>query len=499
MPVVHLDHVSFSYTSAADVLTDVTLHLGPGWCGLVGPNGAGKTTLLNLIAGFISPTAGTVSVEPSSPRPILCSQAVEHPSGAIADFVAATDGYARRWMGMLGLRPEDFWRWDTLSPGERKRWQVGAALAAEPAVLLLDEPTNHLDAAAREVLVDSIEQFRGVGVVVSHDRSLLNRLTTQTVVVEHAAAALWGGPYDVARDARRAAARQQREAYEGAVREQKKQKRRLADQRRAAETKQARQSRKLRLAGPADKDARSMEAKGRFEAGATAGARRMEVTKAALQRAESRAAGFEMSGELGRSLFIDYDPARRSRILAYAGPLVAGEVVVAEHVDVELQRDDRVRLAGANGAGKTTLLQALVAGSDLPEERLLYLPQELTEADVSAALSRLHALSPEEKGKVLNLVAALGVDPDRLLVSDDPSPGEARKLAMAGGLALSAWCVLLDEPTNHLDLPSVERLEAAIAAFPGAVLIVTHDDDFAAATTSRSWTIADGALVEEPR
>jgi ATPase subunit of ABC transporter with duplicated ATPase domains len=206
-----------------------------------------------------------------------------------------------------------------------------------------------------------------------------------------------------------------------------------------------------------------------------------------------------MTKEVGRSLFIDYEPSRRSRLLAYTGPLVAGDAVIAEHVDVEIRRDDRVRLAGVNGAGKTTLLRALVAGSDLPDERLLYLPQELTDEEVAAALSRLHALPREEKGKVLNLVAALGVDPDRLLMSDDPSLGEARKLAMAYGLALSAWCVLLDEPTNHLDLPSVERLEVAIATFPGAVLIVSHDDEFAAATTSRTWIIEDGAMMADQR
>ena len=206
-----------------------------------------------------------------------------------------------------------------------------------------------------------------------------------------------------------------------------------------------------------------------------------------------------MTKDVGRSFFIDYEPARRSRLVAYSGPLTAGDALIAEDVDVELQRDDRVRLAGINGAGKTTLLDALVAGSGLPDTRLLYLPQELTEAEVATALNRLHSLSPNQKGRVLNLVAALGVDPDRLLATDDPSPGEARKLAMANGLALSAWCVLLDEPTNHLDLPSVERLEDAVAAYPGAVLIVSHDDAFAAATTSRSWTIHAGVLVEEPR
>jgi ATPase subunit of ABC transporter with duplicated ATPase domains len=499
MPAVHLNHVSFAYSSAADVLDDVSIRLGPGWAGLVGPNGAGKTTLLNLIAGTLQPAKGVVAIEPAASPPILCAQEVEHADETIASFAETTDGAGRRWMGQLGLDPAELARWATLSPGERKRWQVGAALAVQPSVLLLDEPTNHLDSEARDLLVAALEGFRGVGIVVSHDRRLLNRLTRQTIRVDRGSATQWGGSYDVARAAWQAAELEQRRGYEQSIREAKKQRRRLADQRRSAETKQTRHQRKLRLAGPADRDARSMEAKGRHAGGAASGARRMEVTRAAVERAESRAAAFDISKELGRALFVDYEPARRSRLLRYSGPLVAGEAVLVPDLDVELGRDDRVRLAGVNGSGKTTLLLTLLAGSDLPRSRLLYLPQELTAHEIAAAVAQLHALPPAARGKVLNLVAALGVDPARLLVSDDPSPGEARKLVMARGLATSAWCLLLDEPTNHLDLPSVERLGAAIAAYPGAVLVVTHDEDFAAATTNRTWTLVDGGLVQEPR
>ncbi len=145
MPSVSLDQVSFSYTSASSVLEAVSLHLGPGWTGVVGGNGSGKSTLLALIAGGLAPTAGLVRIEPASSAPVLCPQEVERPDGAIGALATSTDGAARRWTGRLGLDPEGFQHWPTLSPGERKRWQVAAALAAEPAVLQLGEPTNHLD------------------------------------------------------------------------------------------------------------------------------------------------------------------------------------------------------------------------------------------------------------------------------------------------------------------------------------------------------------------
>lgn len=104
----------------------------------------------------------------------------------------------------------------------------------------------------------------------------------------------------------------------------------------------------------------------------------------------------------------------------------------------------------------------------------------------------LHGLDPELRGRVLGIAARLGVEPDRLLVTDDPSPGEARKVAMARMLADPATVVVLDEPTNHLDIPSIEALEDALADWPGTLLLVTHDERLAGAVTTRVWSVTDG-------
>ncbi len=495
MPSVHFKRVSFRYSSAVPVIVEASFDLGPGWVGVVGANGGGKSTLLRLVSGDLASDGGSIRVEPVAPGAVLCPQEV----GAIDDLIralaASRDGVGRRILGELQLEPDELERWSTLSPGERKRWQIGAALAAEPEVLLLDEPTNHLDGYARTILTNALLRYRGVGMVVSHDRAFLNMLTTKTIRVDHGTVETWNGSYDVARDAWEARSRERYQSYEGAKSEKRKLERRVADQRRAAETKRAKHRRTLRQAGPKDHDARSVEAKGRHEAGEATGARRLQTTQSAAERAAEKVASFEMRREIGRSFFFDYVPAGRRRLLTYAGPLQAGPRLIAAEVTVDVDREDRIWLRGPNGAGKTTLLAALRNAGNLLPDRLLHLPQELTRDDAARVHAELEAMPAGEKARVCNLVAALGVDPDRLLMSARLSPGEARKLVMAMGMASRAWCLLLDEPTNHLDLPSIERLEEAVAGYPGAVVVVTHDDDFAAATTTTTWHLEDGTLT----
>ena len=173
-----LSGLSFSYADSISILSDVTLSLAPGWTGVVGPNGAGKTTLLRLISGELEPVAGHVHLDPPTAQIQVCAQTVEAMTLEIESFARALDGGARRIQGELRLDPATLSRWPTLSPGERKRWQVGAALAAAPSILMLDEPTDHLDIEARELLVAGVERFRGIGIVVSHDRALLDRITS---------------------------------------------------------------------------------------------------------------------------------------------------------------------------------------------------------------------------------------------------------------------------------------------------------------------------------
>jgi ATPase subunit of ABC transporter with duplicated ATPase domains len=247
-----------------------------------------------------------------------------------------------------------------------------------------------------------------------------------------------------------------------------------------------------------DSDARlRFKAKRRRSAEVSLG-RDVQLSRRRLERIDDRLGDFQFEKTLGRSLFVDYQPAPVPHLLTYeSAALERGGRVLARDLRVSVGRESRVHLVGPNGAGKTSLLEELAANAHIEPERLLHLPQELDERSSIALLENARALGEDVRGKLMNVVAALGVDPQLLLESERPSPGEARKLALASGLARQVWGLVLDEPTNHLDLPSIQHLEEALVHYPGALLVVTHDDAFATRLCNERWTLGpDGITVD---
>jgi ATPase subunit of ABC transporter with duplicated ATPase domains len=484
--------VEVAFNGQQPTIFGLDLHFSPGWTGVVGDNGAGKSTLLRLACKTVAPTGGQIIRDPGDLRVAMCPQGSAEFDDSVRTLATSDHYLARRWRGRLHCDVEQLERWTSLSLGERKRWQIAAALACDPDVLALDEPTNHLDQRVRDQLIVALSSFRGIGLLVSHDRALLNGLCTSTARVHRGTAVIYPGGYQAARALWEAETDARRTARAEIARELAGLGRRLA----AAQGVQVKAERNTstgaRMKSRYDSDARSMgESNSAARAAASAGGKVARLRRA-VDRAEAELATSALERERGGSLFIHCEPSPRRWLVTLEGvDLWAGHHLVAPAVHCAISRNSRIHLVGDNGTGKSTLLRALLAASRLPEERVLYLPQDYGETDESSSLNELRALIDSELGHVGQIAAALGLDPKRALSSPSPSPGEVRKLALAFGLARQAWLLILDEPTNHLDLPSIERLEDALRHYPGAMVVVSHDHEFATSITNEQWRVVE--------
>ena len=498
-----LSRVTYTHPAAQDpILNNVTIAFPQGWTGLLGDNGCGKSTLAKIACGLLKPDSGAVS---GNLLAAYCPQEADEAPAILADFALDFGREARSLRDRLEVTDDMPWRWDELSFGERKKLQIACSLWQRPDVLAIDEPTNHLDREARAQLTGLLASFTGVGILVSHDRELLDALADRCASFEAS------GPHRETRIVIRpggysqASSQAERERMT-AIDERKRAKEHLARlsaerEQRAQEAARADGKRSKRGLDPKDKSARAKIDLAIVSGQDGARGKLLRQMDGRMAAAQDRAAATFVPRRYDGSLFLNAAPSSRKTVLHIpAGHIPCGENEL-ELPELFVGNTERIGIVGPNGAGKTTLLdhvrRLLAQQVQSPGDRelpVLDIPQEPNAQERASTLAAVHSLSPTDRGRVLSCVAQLNSDPGRILEGAATSPGELRKLMIARGLLDAPALIIMDEPTNHLDLHSVEALERALAQFGGALLLVSHDHTLLRACTSTTWEIEAGAL-----
>ena len=487
--------LTFVYESASSpVFEGLSVRLPVGWTGVIGPNGSGKTTLLCLACGELAAARGRIE---SPDRLVYCPQRTDDPPEELARFVEATDSAACELRGRLGVGGDWPDRWGTLSHGERKRSQIAVALWRAPGVLAVDEPTNHIDLEARRLLADAMRTFAGVGLLVSHDRDLLDRLCSQCLFIEPPGAELRPGGYTKAvalAGAEQAQARRARSEAKQAL--SKLQTEATAHRRLAGDAHRLRSKRKIPMK---DHDAKQRIGLARYTGKDGQAGRLLRQMDGRLRQARQKLANTHVKKQ--QSLGVDMRGVLSQRDALFRlppGSLALGAERRLAFPELVMAPQDRVALTGPNGSGKSTLVRHVVGQLPLPRGKFVYMAQEIDRQTGVQVVNAARQSPHDRLGQVMSTISCLGSDPRRLLDTDEPSPGELRKLVLALGMADQPELIVMDEPTNHLDLPSIECLESALAECPCGLLLVSHDQRFLQRLTRTRWDITfveDGPAV----
>lgn len=486
------------------LLDGASLTVDPGRrIGLVGRNGAGKSTLLRAIAGEVALDGGEIrlaarariaTVRQEAPegetslldvvlqgdpeRLALLAEAETAPAERLWDIherlrvIGAEGAPSRAATVLAGLGFDEAAQQRpvcSFSGGWRMRVALATALFAAPELLLLDEPTNHLDLEATLWLESWLTRFPGAALIVSHDRFLLDRAVEAIAHLDRGRITLTPGGFAEFVRIRTEQTLQQARAAE-----------RVAAERAHIQAFVDR----FRY-----KASKARQAQSRLNALA-----RLPPIEAVV---EDRPIRFHFP-----------EPAR------IAPPIIALDRVAAgydgravlEDVSLAIDMDDRIALLGANGNGKSTLARLLSGRLDAmagalrrgPKLGVGYFAQHQTDELVrdETALAHMNAALPRVPEKeARGQLARFGLDADRAeTLVGDLSGGEKARLLLALATCHAPQLLILDEPTNHLDIDAREALVKALADFPGAVVLITHDPHVVEAVAERLWLVANGTV-----
>ncbi|MEN2471328.1 ABC-F family ATP-binding cassette domain-containing protein [Burkholderia sp. GS2Y] len=526
--LVALHHVSFRFDDGVTLFDSLDLSIDRTPTGIVGRNGIGKSLLAQLIAGRRAPSSGTIDRHTpvvyvaqqhddasAGPHTVAQIAALDAPLGALARLAHGRaephdfDLIGERWnlaeqlraaldaAGLHDVQPAT--PAQALSGGQLARVALIGALLSGAGLLVLDEPTNHLDAPGRAWLRAALDGWRGGLVIVSHDRALLAGVQRIVELTPHGARS-YGGNYALYRAQRDAEQDAAQAALDHARTERGRVRRRLEQEHDTIQRHAAGSLRDAKTANLSSMAKQSRKGAARHIMGQVR--RRQDTFKATLdERVQQAAARVEADAPVLVSLPGTEVSARRQLFTLEHAQLpwrVAGD---AETITWSASGAVRIALTGPNGCGKSTLLRMLAgelaprSGACTTHVSAAYLDQRLALLDPERSIVEQLGLldTPLAEGDLRSRLALLQLDATRATQpARQLSGGERLKAALACALwrGTPAQLLLLDEPTNHLDLESVRAIEAALAGFPGAIVVASHDTAFLAAlapTHTMQW------------
>ncbi|HHI78703.1 MAG TPA: ABC-F family ATP-binding cassette domain-containing protein [Planctomycetes bacterium] len=521
MTLISLSQVERSFGDRI-IFSDVSLRIDEtDHIGVVGDNGEGKTTLFRVLTGEDPPDQGTrtarkdLSIAGTAQIPVFApgQTVLEALQASFADLQALEDEL-RRLEAAMEANPEDprlmkryeacslafeaggGWQREqlanralqglgfsekdrnqdasTLSGGQKVRLELARCLLRPVHLLMLDEPTNHLDLTGIRFLEEHLRNHRGAFVVISHDRTFLDRVANAIVEVEGGKVNRYPGNFSDYR-------KQKDLGLKTALRDFKKQEDFIAKE--------------MEFIRRHMGSRRTAEAKGRLK-------RLERLKRIAPPKGDSRSMGLRFGAAKGlegqtvlevEQLRFGYDKDK---------PLF-------QNLHFRIQHGERVGIVGRNGIGKSSLL-SLIAGRLSPDAgkiekakklRISWFRQEMEDLpSLGTVLQALHVLLPDwTEGQCRSHLARfLFFEEDISKSVEVLSGGEKRRLALARLVTQPADILLLDEPTNHLDISSREALEEALESFNGTVVMVSHDRWFLKTLSARILELRPDGVLPHP-
>ncbi|AEA65549.1 ABC-F family ATP-binding cassette domain-containing protein [Burkholderia gladioli] len=421
---------------------------------IVGENGAGKSSLLRMLRGELAPSEGTVTIAPE-----------------------ARIGYVAQIQDEVG----------GMSGGQRVNRALSAAMAETPDLLLLDEPTNHLDAGNRRSLSRMLQSFYGTVVMVTHDHELMNQTCDRVWHIGHERVEVFEGRYAdylVEQDLRRHALERQMSAVKRA--------RQDAHEALMQEQDRAANARQRGIKSIKDRKWATIKSPTKLGRGNTTAGRKQAEIREEQRELSEQLASLRLPEVITPRFHLDGGARSRQSVLQISGGVVGhdGQPLLGD-IYLSLMHGERLALVGRNGSGKSTLARAILGDERLrlggewiapPRDKIGYVDQHYDNLDPEASvLESLARVVPawsvgELRTHLASFLFRQGAEveaPTRSL-----SGGEKARLSLACIAADPPHLLILDELTNNLDTTMRGHMVEVLASYPGAMLLISHDEAF---------------------